>query len=129
MGEYVANEVVKNMILKNMSMNTANILILGVTFKENCPDITNSKAFDVYKCLLEYNFNIDVYDPWANAESVKEEYKIELIESINSKYDVILHVVAHSEFMNLDYDKIRKPISLVYDVKGVLPKKTVDKRL
>ena len=119
-----------NMILSKIPMESPEILLLGATFKENCPDITNSKAIEVYKYLSDYNFRIDLFDPWADGVKVKEEYDIELIKRISVKrYDVIIHLVAHDEFHNLDYDKLKKLNSVLYDVKGTLPRKIVDKRL
>ena len=130
MSEFVANEIIKTMILNNISMQSPDILLLGVTFKENCPDITNSKAIEVYKYLSDYNFNIDLFDPWADSYKVTEEYGVKLINRINLKrYDVIVHLVAHDEFHNLDYDKLKTPKSIIYDVKGTLPKRMVNKRL
>ena len=130
MSEFVATEIIKLMILKKIPMTSNNILLLGATFKENCPDITNSKAIEVFKYLSEYNFNIDVFDPWADSKKVEEKHAITMINSpYNKKYDVIIHLVAHKEFGNLNYKKLKKDLSIIYDVKGTLPKELVDKRL
>ncbi|MDG1660984.1 MAG: nucleotide sugar dehydrogenase [Winogradskyella sp.] len=130
MSEFVSNEIVKLMILNKIPLQSSKILLLGATFKENCPDITNSKAIEVYKYLSEYNFRIDVFDPWADYDKVKEEYGIPIISKLTDKrYDVIVHLVAHKEFLSLDYNKMKKALSVVYDVKGTLPKAIIDKRL
>ncbi len=130
MSEFVASEIIKTMIVNNIPMQSPDVLLLGATFKENCPDITNSKAMDVYKYLSDYNFNIDLFDPWADIYKVREDYGIELINRINDKrYDVIVHLVAHDDFLSLEYDKLKKPLSIIYDVKGGLPEEIVDKRL
>ena len=130
MSEFVASEVIKLMIIKKIPMDSPNILLLGVTFKENCPDITNSKAIDVYKHLSDYNFDIDVFDPWADFKKVKEKHTITMINApYKKRYDVIVHLVAHKEFSSLNYKKLKKDLSVIYDVKGTLPKEIVDKRL
>ncbi len=129
MPEFVANEVVKLMIQKKINMSSARILLLGITFKENCPDITNSKAAEVYAHLSDYNFDIEIYDPWANSDTVREEYNISLSKSITGTYDVIVLSVPHQEFLELKLSTIKRPQGVLYDVKGVLPKHIVDKRL
>ena len=130
MGNYIALEIVKEMKKKNIQIKGANILLLGITFKENCPDIRNTKAVDIYKGSRAYNSNIDVYDPWASYEEVKDELGIELTSHLTEKeYDSIVLVVAHNEFLELDLSKIKKADSIVYDVKGVLDKEDIDKRL
>jgi len=130
MGKYVAGEVVKLMVKKDIKVKDANILMLGITFKENCPDIRNTKAIDVYQELLTYDINVDVYDPWASQEEVKHEYGINVLNNLpNKKYEAIILTVAHNEFRELDIDEIRTSISVLYDVKGFFEKKTVDARL
>ena len=130
MGEYVATEVLKLMVQNEIPVKGAKILMLGITFKENCPDIRNTKAIDVYRNLESFHMNVDVYDPWASSEEVNHEYGIETISSIeNKKYDAIVHTVAHNEFSSLDYIKLRKSKSIIYDVKGNLSAKISDKRL
>ena len=129
MGEYIATEVLKMMILNGIQVESANILILGITFKENCPDIRNTKAVDVYYSLKKYINNINVYDPWANSEEVKDEYGIEILNEVKKPYDVIIHVVAHKLFKSFPFSDYKKKDGIIYDVKGNLPKKLVTQRL
>lgn len=121
MGAYIASEVVKLMVAKEIPVKGAKTLLLGITFKENCPDIRNTKAIDVYNELKGYHMDIDLYDPWANAEEVQKEFGIELKSSIaNEKYDTIILAVAHKEFLTLDLQSLKNKNSLTYDVKGIL---------
>lgn len=122
MGEYVANQVVKLMLKKGVQVLDSEILILGFTFKENCPDVRNTKVIDICKALTEYNVNISVYDPWADPEIVKREYGIELTNElpIGKRFDAVILSVAHAEFKNLDITPLVKPESVVYDVKWLL---------
>ena len=130
MGAYVISEVVKLMVAKEIPIKGAKALLLGITFKENCPDIRNTKAIDIYKELQAYHMNVDLFDPWANAQEVKREFGIGLKTSItNEIYDTIILAVAHKEFLTLDLSKMRKKNSLIYDIKGVLAKQDIDKRL
>ena len=135
MGDYVANQTIKCMNKKGIMVKDANILILGITFKENCPDVRNTKVVDIYQTLLEYSNNIKVYDPWANPEIVKKHYDINIeqdFESIkNEKYDAIILAVSHSDFLNIDIRSLLRDRvnSIVYDVKGILPKEIIDGRL
>ena len=135
MGNYVAGEVVKLMIRKGHTIKDSRILLLGLTFKENCPDIRNSRVVDVYRGLKEFGCHIDVYDPWANAGDVKHEYNIDLIESrdvlktMKGHYDAVVLAVAHRQFKELDYSHFNKANLVIYDIKGVLPKEIVDGRL
>lgn len=133
MGAYVANQTIKCMNKKGVMVKDSKILILGITFKENCPDIRNTKVVDIYHTLEEYTDNITVYDPWANAEHVKHEYGIEVKNSKDkiqeSKYDAIILAVAHKEFLDMDVRALVKEGGVVYDVKGVLPREVVDARL
>ncbi len=130
MGQYVASEVVKLMIKKNITVKGSNILMLGITFKENCPDIRNTKAIDIYHELKTYDLNVDVYDPWASADEVHHEYGIPLSTSIPKiKYDAIILTVAHKTFQSINIEGIKKEYAIVYDVKGVLPKEMLDGRL
>lgn len=129
MGEFVASDFVKLMLSKGIEVKNAKVLMLGITFKENCPDIRNTKAIDVYKSLKSYNIDVDVYDPWADTREVKEEYKISLVSDITDKYDGIIHVVSHNEFNKLDLAKFKKEKAVVYDVKGTLNVSLIDKRL
>lgn len=132
MGEYIANQVVKVMNKKGLVVRDSKILILGITFKENCPDIRNTKVVDIYNTLSEYSHNITVYDPWANAQKIRSEYNIEIVNDssllINS-YDVLILAVAHNEFRNIDVNSLIQKNGVVYDVKGVLPKEQIDYRL
>lgn len=129
MGEYVATEVLKLMVQNELPIKNAKVLMLGITFKENCPDIRNTKAIDVYRNLVSFHMDVDVYDPWASSEEVMHEYGIKTIKEINGDYDAIVHTVAHNEFTQLDFKKIRKETSVVYDVKGNLDFTISDKRL
>jgi len=121
MGEYIASQVVKLMIKKGISVNHAELLMLGITFKENCPDVRNTKIVDVIKALKEYGISVTIYDPIANTEEVKKEYGLTTINILpKEKFDAIVLGVAHSEFLKLDFLDIQKMNSLIYDVKGVL---------
>ncbi|MBF4507188.1 nucleotide sugar dehydrogenase [Flavobacterium sp. JLP] len=121
MGEYIASQVVKLMIKKGISVNGAELLMLGITFKENCPDVRNTKIVDVVKALTEYGISVTIYDPLANANDVKKEYNLVTINSVpNNKFDAIVLGVAHAEFLELNFSELQKTNSLIYDVKGVL---------
>lgn len=130
MGAYVANQTIKCMNKKGVMVKDAKILILGVTFKENCPDIRNTKIVDIYQTLEEYTHNITVYDPWANAADVKREYGVDITNTLTEKdFDAVILAVAHKEFLNLDVRALAKANGVVYDVKGILPKDVIDARL
>lgn len=130
MGDYVANQVVKLMNKKGVLVKDSNILLLGITFKENCPDIRNTKVVDIYSTLLEYTKNISVYDPWADAEKVYKEYGIRMIENVNEKkYDAIILAVGHNEFKTIDIKALSNDVSVVFDVKCFLDRAMVDGRL
>lgn len=130
MGIFVANKLVKLLISKNNLISNSKSLILGITFKENCPDIRNSKVIDIYRELLQFNIAVDIYDPHANKDEVKEEYGIELIDSIREKYDSIILAVSHKEFLEIDLRSCcSSSNSVIYDIKSFLPKSTVDSRL
>ncbi|WP_396211734.1 nucleotide sugar dehydrogenase [Flavobacterium sp.] len=121
MGEYVASQIIKLMIKKGITINNADILLLGITFKENCPDVRNTKIVDVIKALKEYHVNITIYDPWANPADVLHEYNLVTTDKLPSgKYDSVVLGVSHKEFLELDLEKVRKENSVLYDVKGVL---------
>ncbi|KQW97665.1 nucleotide sugar dehydrogenase [Flavobacterium sp. Root420] len=121
MGEYVASQVVKLMIKKGISVNGAELLMLGITFKENCPDVRNTKIVDVVKALTEYGISVVIFDPLANANDVKKEYNLITNNSIpNNKFDAIVLGVSHAEFLELNFAELLKPNSLLYDVKGIL---------
>ncbi len=129
MGEYVATEVLKLMVQNEIAIKSAKVLMLGITFKENCPDIRNTKAIDVYQSLQSFHMNVDVYDPWASSDEVFQEYGIEILAKIENKYDAIVYTVAHNQFSNLNLEALKKDSGVVYDVKGVLNFNQVDKRL
>ena len=129
MGAYVAHEIVKCMIRKEIKILNADVLMLGITFKENCPDIRNTKAIDVFTELTSYDVNMDVYDPWANDSEVMHEYGIELSNLNGKKYDAIVLTVAHKEFLDMDIVSLKKSGGIIYDVKGILNKNIVDSRL
>ncbi len=121
MGEYVASRIVKLMIKKRIPVNHSCLLMLGITFKENCPDVRNTKIVDVIKSLSDYGINISIYDPWANPEEVKHEYNLNVLENIqDKKFDAIVLAVAHNEFLELDLNQYKNLNSIIYDVKGVL---------
>ena len=130
MGAYVANQTIKCMNKKGVLVKDSKILILGVTFKEDCPDIRNTKVVDIYHTLLEYTPSITIYDPLASKEYVKHEYGIELASDLPAgKYDAVILAVAHKLFLDLDVRSLVKGDGIVYDVKGALPREIVDGRL
>jgi len=129
MGEFVATEVLKLMVTKDITIRNAKVLMLGITFKENCPDIRNTKAIDVYRFLTSFNMDVDIYDPWAVKEEVYSEYSINTINEPVNKYDAIVHVVAHKKFLEIDLESLKNKNAVVFDVKGTLDSKFVDKRL
>lgn len=135
MGAYVANQTIKAMNLKGVKVKDAKILLLGITFKENCPDIRNTKIVDIYHTLAEYTSNVVVFDPWANPAAVKHEYGIDLtdksIDQLKGQFDAVILGVAHNQFKDVDVRSfLAKPAEgVVYDVKGILPRTTVDARL
>ena len=130
MGEYVATETVKLMLKKGIQVLRSHILILGFTFKENCPDVRNTKVIDIYKALREYNVDITVYDPWANPDIVRKEYGIEVVNELpQMKFDAAVAAVAHQKFDGLDVVALLKPEHVIFDVKGTLDRNIVDGRL
>ncbi len=129
MGSYVASEIIKLMVQNNLKVNGSNILILGITFKENCPDVRNTQSIIVIKNLKSYNANIFVYDPWASIEEVEKEHQITITNTLpKEKYDAVILTVAHNEFLSLDIRSMLNKNGVIYDVKGILPIK-VDGRL
>ena len=121
MGQYVAEQVIKTMIKKDINVNGAEILMLGITFKENCPDVRNTKIVDVIKALEDFGVNVTTFDPWANPEEVHHEYSIWSTNEVpNAKFDAIVLGVAHKEFLDIDFSFLRKENAILYDVKGVL---------
>lgn len=130
MGMFVANKLVKLLISKNHVISNSKSLILGITFKENCPDIRNSKVIDIFRELKQFNMNVEVYDPHADKHEVKEEYGVELVETISDKYDAIILAVSHKEFLELDMRAIcASSDSIIYDIKSFLDRSIVDARL
>lgn len=130
MGQHVATEVVKLMVKKDITVKGSNILMLGITFKENCPDIRNTRAIDIYHELKTYDLNVDIYDPWASVEEVFHEYGIHSMTSLpDKKYDAVILAVSHKTFESLPLQILKKSNSVVYDVKAFLPKEMVDGRL
>jgi len=130
MGAYVANQTIKCMNKKGVMVKDAKILILGITFKENCPDIRNTKVVDIYHTLQEYTGNITVCDPWAAPDRVEKEYGIDVVGKVPAeKFDAVILAVAHKEFLDLDVRALVHEGGVVYDVKGVLDRKMVDARL
>jgi UDP-N-acetyl-D-galactosamine dehydrogenase len=133
MGTYVAQEVIKLMIKKDIAVKNANILLLGFTFKENCPDVRNTRVIDIIKVLEEYGTQYEIYDPWANPEEVNNEYNINTIkcfDKLKGSYDAIIIAVAHQQFFGLDYSGLKKSAqSVIYDIKGLLGAGLSDGRL
>lgn len=134
MGAYVANETIKLMNKKGVLVKDARILILGITFKENCPDIRNTKIVDIYHTLHEYTGNITVFDPWADAQTVKHHYDIDItngdMQQLENKYDAVILAVAHKEFADINVRKfLKNDNGVVYDVKGLLDRSIIDGRL
>ena len=129
MGKYVAGEVIKLMIRRSLPILKSNVLMLGITFKENCPDIRNTRVIDVIEELRTYNVNVDVFDPWADAEEVRSELNIDLVEKIENKYHAVILAVAHKQFFHTDWSNCLLARGVIYDVKGYLPGHIIDKRL
>ena len=130
MGEYVATETVKLMLKKGIQVLRSHILILGFTFKENCPDVRNTKVIDIYHALKEYNVEITVYDPWANPDIVRKEYGIEVVNELpQERFDAAVAAVAHKKFEGLDILSLLNPEHVIFDVKGTLDRNIVDGRL
>jgi UDP-N-acetyl-D-galactosamine dehydrogenase len=133
MGAYVVSQLVKTMIKRNIAVNNANVLVMGLTFKENCPDVRNTKIVDILAELAEYDINIDVYDPWVNPSEAKHEYGVELIEQPKkANYDAVIFAVAHNEFKALSDDEIKgllKADHVIYDLKYMLDPQLADIRL
>ncbi|MFD1000668.1 nucleotide sugar dehydrogenase [Ohtaekwangia kribbensis] len=129
MGVHIANSVIKLMAQHELPINNANVLMLGITFKENCPDIRNSKVVDVVRELQSFGTKVDIYDPQADADEVKHEYGLSLTPTLSKKYHAIILTVSHTEFATLDLKAISHEKAVVYDVKGFLPKSQVTARL
>ena len=133
MGEYVVSQLVKTMLKRKLPVNGANVLVMGLTFKENCPDVRNTKIVDILAELAEFDINVDVYDPWVNPEEAKHEYNVELISAPKSgHYDAVIFAVAHNEFKVLSAGEIKalmKKEHVIYDLKYMLDKDLADIRL
>jgi UDP-N-acetyl-D-glucosamine/UDP-N-acetyl-D-galactosamine dehydrogenase len=130
MGDYLASQIVKCMIKKDIRVNGANILVLGITFKENCPDVRNTKAVDLISSLKEYGANITIHDPWANEQEVFHEYDLKSLKTMpNQKFDAIVLVVSHDKFKSIDFQSLKNNNSVVYDVKNFIDDTFVDGRL
>jgi len=132
MGAFVAVETVKLMVKKDIPVKNADVLVLGIAFKENCPDIRNSRAIDIINEIKSYDINVDVYDPWATVSAVKHEYGIDLISSlddINKKYEAVIIAVAHNEFKEMDLEDYLEENHVIFDVKAMLPKEKSHLRL
>ncbi|WP_281671705.1 nucleotide sugar dehydrogenase [Rikenella microfusus] len=133
MGAFVADKVIKLLIGHDFKVKNAKVLVLGITFKENCPDIRNTKVVDVVNELREFQCDVDVYDPWASAEEVRREYGISLLPGLDAaggRYDAVVLAVAHRQFLETDIRQLLSgPTAVVYDIKGVLPKEIITARL
>jgi UDP-N-acetyl-D-galactosamine dehydrogenase len=129
-GIFIANKVVKLMVEKQHIIKGSKVLVLGITFKENCPDIRNSRVIDVVEELQGFGIEVDVYDPHASKEEVKHEYGINLVESFKEKYDAVILAVSHEEFKSIDYKSFSNNLDcVIYDVKSYLPKELITDRL
>ncbi|MGY3794375.1 nucleotide sugar dehydrogenase [uncultured Aquimarina sp.] len=121
MGQYVASEVIKLMVNHDIKIKGADILVLGITFKENCPDVRNTRAVDVIQNLKDFGTNVNIYDPWANPSEVAHEYGLSTMNELpNTKYDAVVLTVAHKEYLDIDLKSLLKPDGVLYDVKGIL---------
>ncbi len=133
MGIFVANKVVKLLIKKKHAINGSRVLILGITFKENCPDIRNSRVIDIYEELIQFGLKVEVYDPYADKNQVKAQYGIELLQQLplhsKDKYQAIILAVAHKEFLDIDFDSLKTADTVIFDTKAVLERTIVDGRL
>lgn len=128
---FIASKVVKLLIAKGGIIKGSKALILGVTFKENCPDVRNTKVLDIYKELVDYGIHVDIFDPWANPEEMKHEYGVDILKELKDKikYDSIIIAVSHNEFLTMDIQKLKKDNSVVFDAKACLDRSLVDARL
>lgn len=131
MGKYVASEVVKLMIKNEIQVKNSKILMLGITFKENCPDIRNTKAIDIYHELVSYGIEVDIYDPWASSSEVQHEYGISITKKLDNSvnYGAVILAVAHNEFVEVDFQSFKNKGAIIYDVKGILPRELIHARL
>ncbi len=130
MGMFVANKLIKLMLKKEHKITQSKVLILGFTFKENCPDIRNTRVIDIYKELIQFDLAVDIYDPWADAKEVEKEYHIKLIDEIDLDiYQAIVVTVAHQQFLDLDYQIVKNNNGVIFDTKSVIDRNLVDARL
>ena len=130
MGEYVATETVKHMLKKGIQVLNSDVILLGFTFKENCPDVRNTKVVDIYRTLKEYNINVTIYDPWANPAIAMHEYGVEVINKLPAKkFDAAIAAVAHKEFEGMDICAFLNENHVIFDVKCTLDRKIIDARL
>lgn len=131
MGMFIANKVVKLMIHRGLTIKAAKVLIMGITFKENCPDVRNTRVVDIYAELRQFGVIVDVCDPWADAVEVKHEYEISILPEVPAfaPYDAVIIAVAHDKFLNLDFNNIRSRNGIIYDTKAILRRDLVDGRL
>jgi len=132
MGSFVASEIVKKMVQKDIPVKGAKTLLLGFTFKENCPDVRNTRVIDIYQDLVEFGLDVTVYDPWVDLDEVNREYGIDVSNSksvLDTKYTAIILAVSHNEFLEIDLKKIKVEKSVLFDIKGFLPQNLVDARL
>jgi len=129
MGMFVANKVIKLMIQSGLPVKGANVLVLGITFKENCPDIRNSKVIDIIQELDQFGVLIDVYDPHADETAVKKEYNVDLIDSLKKQYDAVILAVSHKEFANIEFKKLLNENGVLFDTKAFIDRNIVSSRL
>jgi UDP-N-acetyl-D-galactosamine dehydrogenase len=129
MGKHIATDVVKLILAKGLNISDSRVLVMGITFKENCPDIRNSRVVDIIDELKSFNVKVDVHDPEADKAEVKHTHSIDLVEEIKSNYDAIIVTVAHSYYLQIDWKQIKTSSNLIYDVKGIVPKGIADKTL
>ena len=130
MGEYVAEQTIKLMLKKGIQILDSNVLVMGFTFKENCPDVRNTKVIDIVKTLEAYNVNVTIYDPWANSAVAKHEYGVDIVDKLPVfQYDGIIMAVAHEKFSNIEFSSLMADNCVCFDVKGTLNKEMIDQRL
>jgi UDP-N-acetyl-D-galactosamine dehydrogenase len=133
MGAYVAHEVVKLMVKKNITVKSSKVLLLGFTFKENCPDVRNTKVIDIISELNDYELAVDIFDPWASPEEVMHEYHVKTFKGYssisNNKYDAIILAVSHNEFLTLNFKDLLNEDAVLYDIKSIIPISQIDARL
>ena len=130
MGHFIATEIIKLMLRKDVAVKNSRVLLMGITFKENCPDVRNTRAIDIYHELKSYNLEIDVYDPWADPEEILQEYGILSYRDLPERtYDCLILAVAHRQFLSVPFQKLLNEPSVIYDVKGFLPRELADRRL